>query len=174
LLTAARVVGAQRTVTAFPRIKDKIMSKQSRRPVVVGVGGSASGRAAIQLAATEAGYREAPLIAVTAYETARPLGPPAVRSTAAAPGSTDEQAVAESKLGEQVMAALGEQAAGAELRAVPGLAGRKLVETARAVDAQLIVLASGLSTSILAGMISQYVLRNAPCPVLVVPDPGMD
>jgi nucleotide-binding universal stress UspA family protein len=150
------------------------MSKESRRPVVVGVGGSGSGRAAIQLAATEAGYREAPLIAVTAYGTARSVRPPALRSAATPPGPAEEQAVAESKLGEQLVAALGDQAVSAELRAIPGLAGRKLVETARAVDAQLIVLASGLSTSILAGMISQYVLRNAPCPVLVVPDPGIE
>jgi nucleotide-binding universal stress UspA family protein len=150
------------------------MSKESRRPVVVGVGGSGSGRAAIQLAATEAGYREAPLIAVTAYEAPRPPGSPAARAVVPVGSPANERADAESKLGHQVTAALGDQAARAELRAVPGLAGRKLVETARAVDAQLIVLATGLSTSVLAGIVSQYVLRNAPCPVLVVPDPSMD
>ena len=137
------------------------MSKESQRPVVVGVGGTGSGRAAIQLAATEAGYRQAPLIAVTAYEAPRPLGVPA-----------EERAVAKLRLGNEVNAALGEQASEAELRTVSGLAGRKLVETARAADAQLIVLASGLSTSVLAGAVSQYVLRNAPCPVLVVPGRG--
>ena len=73
-------------------------------------------------------------------------------------------------LGDEVAAALGEEAEQAELRAVGGLPGRKLVETARATDAQMIVLASGLSGSILAGAVSQYVLRNSPCPVLVVPD----
>lgn len=108
------------------------MVKDLRRPVVVAVGGSGSGRAAIQVAATEAGYRQAPLIAVTAYQAA---------------GET-------------------------ELGAGAGLPGRKLVDTARATNAQMIVLASGLSGSALAGAVSKYVLRNAPCPVLVVPDPA--
>lgn len=113
------------------------MQKDSRGPVVVAVGGSVTGRAAIQVAATEAGYRNAPLIAVTAYQAAT---------------------------------ALGDEAGQAELRAVQGLPGRKLVETARATNAQMIVLSSGFSGSGLAGAVSQYVLSNAPCPVLVVPD----
>ena len=48
-------------------------------------------------------------------------------------------------------------------------AGRKIVETANKVNAQLIVLATRGSTSMLLGTVSQYVLRKAPCPVLVVP-----
>lgn len=119
--------------------------KDLRRPVVVAVGGSVSGRAAIQLAAAEAGYRQAPLIVVTAF-----------------------QAAAESMLGDEMAAALGDRAEQTELRAVQGPPGRKLVETAREANAQMIVLASGLSG--LAEAVSQYVLRNAPCPVLVVPD----
>ncbi len=138
------------------------MVKDLRRPVVVAVGGSCSGRAAIQIAATEAGYRQAPLIVVTAYQAATPLGAPAARPVAATRTPNDDRAIAE--------AMLGDGAERAELRAVPGLPGRKLVETALATDAQLIVLASGLSDSILAEAVSQYVLRNAPCPVLVVPD----
>jgi nucleotide-binding universal stress UspA family protein len=146
------------------------MQKESQRPVVVAVGGSGSGRAAIQLAATEACYREAPLIAVTAYQAASPLGAPAARPVATMRTPDDERLTAEAMLGDEVGAALGDAAGQVELRAVPGLPGRKLVDMARAADAQLIVLASGLSTSILAGAVSQYVLRNAPCPVLVVPD----
>jgi nucleotide-binding universal stress UspA family protein len=38
------------------------------------------------------------------------------------------------------------------------------------INAQLIVLAGRGSTSMLLGTVSQYVLRKAPCPVLVVPD----
>lgn len=146
------------------------MQKDSHRPVVVAVGGSGSGRAAIQLAATEAGYRQAPLIAVTAYQAASPLGAPATRPVATMRTPDDERLTAEAILGDEVADALGEKAEQAELRAVAGLPGRKLVETARATDAQLIVLASGRSSSVLAGAVSQYVLRNAPCPVLVVPD----
>jgi len=84
----------------------------------------------------------------------------------------DDRATAEAMLGDEVTAALGDGAGGAELRAVVGLPGRKLVETARAANAQMIVIASGLSGSVLAGAVSQYVLRNAPCPVLIVPDPA--
>jgi len=146
------------------------MVKDSRRPVVVAVGGPGSGRAAIQLAATEAGYRQAPLIAVTAYHSASPVGAQAARPVAAMHAPGDQHTTAEAMLGDEVAAALGDQAVQAELRAVAGLPGRKLVETARATNAQMIVLASGLSGSALAGAVSQYVLRNAPCPVLVVPD----
>jgi nucleotide-binding universal stress UspA family protein len=145
------------------------MVKDARRPVVVAVGGSGNGRAAIQVAAAEAGYREAPLIAVTAYRATAPLGAPAARPVATMRTPDDERSIAEGMLGDEVAAALGDGADDAELRAVPGLPGRKLVETARATDAQMIVLASGLSGSVLGGAVSQYVLRNAPCPVLVVP-----
>jgi len=146
------------------------MAKDLPRPVVVAVGGSGNGRAAIQLAATEAGYREAPLIAVTAYQAASPLGAPAARPVATMRSPSDDHTTAEAMLGDEVAAVLGEQAEQAELRTVPGLPGRKLVETARATNAQMIVLASGLSGSVIAGAVSQYVLRNAPCPVLVVPN----
>jgi nucleotide-binding universal stress UspA family protein len=58
----------------------------------------------------------------------------------------------------------------ARSRAAIRLAGRRLVETAQRLNAQLIVLASRGSTSMLLGTVSQYVLRKAPCPVLVVPE----
>ena len=143
------------------------MVKDLRRPVVVAVGGSGSGRAAIQMAATEAGYRQAPLIAVTAYQAGKAM---AARPAATMRTPDDHRVSAESMLGDEVAAALGDEAGQAELRAVAGLPGRKLVDTARATNAQMIVLATGLSGSVLAGAVSQYVLRNAPCPVLVVPD----
>jgi nucleotide-binding universal stress UspA family protein len=56
-----------------------------------------------------------------------------------------------------------------EIHAVLGLAGRKIVETAQKVNAQLIVLATQGTASLLMGTVSQYVLRKAPCPVLIVP-----
>jgi nucleotide-binding universal stress UspA family protein len=52
---------------------------------------------------------------------------------------------------------------------VAGTAGRQILETAREARAQLIVLATRGSVSLLLGTVSQYVLRRAPCPVLVVP-----
>jgi nucleotide-binding universal stress UspA family protein len=52
---------------------------------------------------------------------------------------------------------------------VPGLGGRILVEAARKVNAELIVLASPDRHAAAPGTVSQYVLRRARCPVLLVP-----
>jgi nucleotide-binding universal stress UspA family protein len=139
------------------------------RAVVVGVDGSQRSVAAIRLAAEEANYRAARLIAVQAYSGERALAAPAAEPMPTMRTTDDERIVAESTLRDAVRDALGDQADRVELRAVLGLAGRKLVETARKANAQLIVLASRGSTSMLMGTVSQYVLRHAPCPVLVVP-----
>jgi nucleotide-binding universal stress UspA family protein len=46
---------------------------------------------------------------------------------------------------------------------------------AREIDAQLIVVAARSDTPVarVLGAVSQQVLRNAPCPVLVVPDSSL-
>jgi nucleotide-binding universal stress UspA family protein len=58
-----------------------------------------------------------------------------------------------------------------QCRVVPGPAGRGLVETAQSVNARLVILSARGDGAVarLIGTVSQYVLRNAPCPVLVVP-----
>jgi nucleotide-binding universal stress UspA family protein len=94
---------------------------------------------------------------------------PAARPVSTLRTGDDERVVADAHLQDEVRAALGDQADRAELRTLPGLAGRKLVETAQQAHTQLIVLTSRKSTSGLAGSESQYVLRNSPCPVLGVP-----
>ena len=66
--------------------------------------------------------------------------------------------------------ALGDRAARVELRVLPGLAGRVLVDLARDRGAELIVLAARNTFAHLLGAMSQYVLRHAPCPVLIVPN----
>jgi nucleotide-binding universal stress UspA family protein len=126
--------------------------------VLVGVDGSAASRAAIAAAAREASYRSAPLIAIQAYSGEQ------IHS------GQDGQRAAESGLRDAVQDVLGvERADRVQVHAVLGLAGRKIVETAQQVNAQLIVLATNGSRSMLLGTVSQYVLRRAPCPVLVVP-----
>jgi nucleotide-binding universal stress UspA family protein len=139
-------------------------------PVVVGVDGTGMSRATIKAAAHEARCRDATLIAVMAYSTERPLRTPAARTVAAVPVASDQRLVAETALRDAVAAALGDEAYRVELRTTLGLAGRSLIDTARKVNAQLIVLAGRGSTSMLLGTVSQYVLRRAPCPVLVVPE----
>jgi nucleotide-binding universal stress UspA family protein len=57
-----------------------------------------------------------------------------------------------------------------DLRTIQGVAGRKLVETATEARAELVVLATRGSVSSLPGAVSQYTMRRARCPVLVVPE----
>jgi nucleotide-binding universal stress UspA family protein len=137
--------------------------------VVVGVDGTKASCAAIRIAAEEARYRQAPLIAVMAYSGERTLGAPAGQPATTLSTGGDEQTAAESSLRNLVIEALGKQADHVELRVVAGIAGRQIVEAAREARAQLIVLATRGSMSQLIGTVSQYVLRKAPCPVLVVP-----
>jgi len=139
--------------------------------VVVGVEDGGGCRTAIKAAAQEARFRHAPLIAVMAYSGDRAMAP-AGRLAARLRTVGDERLVAESALRDAVVDALGEDVDQVELRTALGLAGRNLVDTARRVNAQLIVLAGRGSTSMLLGTVSQYVLRKAHCPVLVVPEAG--
>jgi nucleotide-binding universal stress UspA family protein len=145
-------------------------AKPEQATVVVGVEGTGSSRTTIQVAAQEARSRDATLIAVMAYSSERSLGAPAARPVATLRTASDERLAAETALRDAVTAALGDEADRVELRTALGLAGRNLVDTARKVNAQLIVLAGRGSTSMLLGTVSQYVLRRAPCPVLVVPE----
>jgi nucleotide-binding universal stress UspA family protein len=147
-------------------------AKRQPETVVVGVQDGGSSRATIKVAAQEARYRHAPLIAVMAYSGERAPGAPAVRPAATVGTAAGERLAAESALRDAVVDALGDAAEKVELRTGLGLAGRNLVDTARKVDARLIVLAGRGSTSMLLGTVSQYVLRKAPCPVLVVPEAG--
>jgi nucleotide-binding universal stress UspA family protein len=140
--------------------------------VVVAVEETAGSRGAIRLAAQEAGYREAPLIAVMAYGGNPALGAPAGRPLSGMHTAGDERFAAESALYDAVVDALGEQAGQVELRTMLGQAGRNLVEVARKANAQLLVLAGRSGTATLLGAVSQYVLRKAPCPVLIVPETG--
>jgi nucleotide-binding universal stress UspA family protein len=155
---------------AQPGTPDPGAHRDTPRPaVLVGVvDGSAASRAAIVAAAREASYRSAPLIAIQAYsgEQIRPGADP----VSGAPAAEEDRRAAEAGVRDAVRGVLGpERAARVQVRTVLGLAGRKIVETARQVDAQLIVLATHGSRSMLLGTVSQYVLRRAPCPVLVVP-----
>jgi nucleotide-binding universal stress UspA family protein len=138
--------------------------------VIVSIDGSAEPSPAIRLAAREARYRVCPLVAVTAYSGESALGGRVARPVATLRTAADEQVAAEAALREAVDEALGDDAVGVELRVIRGLAGRRFVEAAREARADLIVLAARGSMSLLLGAVSQYVLRHAPCPVLVVPD----
>lgn len=137
--------------------------------VVVGVDGSPRCRSAIRAAAQEAGFRGADLIAVMAYQNLPALAAPAGKPAATLRTVDTGQAAAEATLQTEVGQALGGSADGVQTRAVAGLPGRTLVEQAQDAGAQLIVLARRSGISSMPGTVVQYVLRNAACPVLVVP-----
>ena len=137
--------------------------------VVVGIKQTGNHRAALRLAAQEARYRDAALIAVMAYGGNPALGAPAGRPMATSSAADDGRLSAEMTLQDALFDALEDQAERVERRVVFGPAGRHLVEVALAADAQLLVLAGGGTASVLPGTTSQYVLRKAPCPVLIVP-----
>jgi nucleotide-binding universal stress UspA family protein len=141
--------------------------------VLVGVKRSPDSRAAIRLAAQEARYRDATLIAVMAYPAERGWSP-AVKPGAQRLTRADDRAVAENLLREAVSDALGNAAERVEHRVVADLPGRALVHAAQTVNAQLIVLAARHGIARVLGTVSQYVLRNAPCPVLTVPEADID
>lgn len=139
--------------------------------VLVGVQVPAWSRAAIQAAAQEAKYRGSKLVAVAAYGTDHGGAAPAARPTVGLRSSSDERDEAESVLQAATLDALGADAAQVELRVIQGAPGRTLVEAARLLDADLLVLGSRGNGAMSRLRASQYVLRNAPCPVLVVPNP---
>jgi nucleotide-binding universal stress UspA family protein len=138
--------------------------------VVVGVDGSPDCASAIRLAAQEARFRRTELIAVMAYSGNGAVRDGSGQNVGTVLRGDDERALALSSLRHAVCAALGSgPAERVQLRVVAGTAGRQILETAREASAQLIVLATRGSVSLLLGTVSQYVLRRAPCPVLVVP-----
>ena len=106
-----------------------------------------------------------------AYISESTLGTPAARPIATPKAMVEQRTTAESALRQAVTDALGSDD-GVALRVESGVPGRVLVHTARVLDAELVVLATRRehTPSRLLGAVSQYVLRNAPCPVLVVPE----
>jgi nucleotide-binding universal stress UspA family protein len=138
--------------------------------VIVSVDGATGTRAAIQLAAREAAYRGCPLVAVASYAGYSPLGGPAARPSATLSTADEGQAATGQMLADAVQDALGDDAGAVQRQLIRGLAGRRFVAAMRDARAELVVLTARGSMSLLLGAVSQYVLRHAPCPVLVVPE----
>jgi nucleotide-binding universal stress UspA family protein len=136
--------------------------------VIVGIDNSEASKAALRLAAQEAHWRQAPLVAVSAYEL--PISPPGGFPGSALHTQSEERATAEAELRAKVDHELGAEAGQASVRVSAGLAGRVIIEAAREAHAQLIVLATHPSKSVMPGTVSQYVLLKARCPVTLVPD----
>lgn len=140
--------------------------------IVVGVDGSPGSHPAIRLAWQEARFRNVPLVAVMAYGGESVMGTAPARPVPSVSTQGEQRDITESTLRQVVNAALADDAADVDLRVVQGSPGHGLVQTAKDVDAQMLVLSarSDGAVSRLLGTVSQHVLRSAPCPVLVVPD----
>jgi nucleotide-binding universal stress UspA family protein len=136
------------------------------------VDSSEASKAALRLAAQEARWRQAPLVAVSAYEP--PIGPPGGFPATAMRTEGEHRTTAEAELRAAVDKELGDQAAQTELRVAAGLAGRVIVETAHQTHAQLVVLAARAGMAVVPGTVSQYVLLKSHCPVTIVPHDGKD
>jgi nucleotide-binding universal stress UspA family protein len=139
--------------------------------VLVGVDGSPRSYAAIRVGKEEASLRRTELVVMMAYGGEGVLGAPAGRPLSTARSDEEDRELTSSTLRTVLRAALGTDD-GVQLHVAAGQPGRVLVETARERDAAMIVLAARKegAPSRLLGAVSQYVLRNAPCPVLVVPE----
>ncbi len=141
--------------------------------VLVAVQDRAGARAVIRAAAQEARFRQAKLVALAVYSADGAVAASAARPAGGALRTADEaRARAEDVLRDATLDALGPEAAQVELRVTQGLPGRALVAAACTLSAQLLVVGSRGEHAMAWLLGSQHVLRNAPCPVLVVPGTG--
>jgi len=141
-------------------------------PIVVAVDGSAGSGAALRLAEREAQCRQTSLLAVIAYRAERAAVMPAGKPMGSLRTGEEEREAAELLLRDAIVSALGERADSVLTRVVDGPAGKAVVDTARAERAELIVLAARPGLSVIPGTVTQYVLRNAGRPILIVPTSG--
>ena len=108
--------------------------------VIVGVDSSEASKAALRLAAQEARWRQASLVAVSAYEL--PLGPVGGFPGGAMHTKGEEQATVEAELRATVDHELCDEAGQTKVRVSAGLAGQVIIEAAGEAQAELIVLAA--------------------------------
>jgi nucleotide-binding universal stress UspA family protein len=137
--------------------------------IVCGIDGSAAGRQAVEWAVGEAGRRGCRLRAVTVWSWDGP-------DYGVTTGSAAEARQRAVEVQNQVLAeVVGEQGSpDVERLVLEGRPSEQLCSAAH--DADLIVLGShghGAFHDALVGSTSQHVIRHAPCPVVVVPDPAM-
>lgn len=144
------------------------------RPVVVGVDGSRTSISAVDLAFDLASRREAPLLAVHAWEMPALLGP----TPAWTPEEIADRLVAEKALLAESLAGHSDRYPDVEVRSTVRLGGAAEVVLAASGDAQLVVLGSrgrGGFTGLLLGSVSHAVVHHATCPVAIVHPPhGLD
>jgi nucleotide-binding universal stress UspA family protein len=146
--------------------------------IVVGVDGSANAKSALEWAVGEAVIRQAPLTVLTVHEISHSFltGRPVVLSA-----DEDDLAAAKTaatELVDKAVSAFSEaKPTSVTVRAVNGFAANELIAAASGAD--LLVLgarggaqAGGLASHSPIGSVSNKVLHQAKCPVVVIPASG--
>ena len=140
------------------------------RAIVVGVDGSPGSKAALAFALEEGLVRGTTVEVVTTW-----LLGPAITDIATATTSEEEQASAlacQDKALAEVLDGFGDRPAISQV-VVQSYGGHALVEAAH--DAAVLVVGSGRKSVLaraLLGSVSEYCVRHAQVPVVVVPDPA--
>jgi nucleotide-binding universal stress UspA family protein len=135
-------------------------------PVVVGIDGSAHSAAALRWAIAEARRRDAPLMAVHAWQPAFVGGD----SFLPVPAESDAMAEVAQHLVERLLGA--EDTTGVTVHTSEVCQGAAVALLDAAADASVLVVGSrgqGGFAGLLLGSVSQHLARHAPCPTVVVP-----
>ena len=145
-------------------------SRGDHRPVVVGVDGSPSSRAALAFALEEGLVRGVTVEVVTTWL----LGPTMADVVTASSFEEEEKRAREAQdaVLDEVLAGFDERPAISQV-VLHNYSGRSLVEAAH--DAALLVVGSGrkgLVSRAVLGSVSEYCVRHAHVPVVVVADPA--
>jgi nucleotide-binding universal stress UspA family protein len=143
------------------------MTATAKLPVVVGVDGSPPAIDALRWAVAQAEQTGAPVRAVTAWTF--PDEPTPFGIVPDLPPRPDQLALVRAKLEAVVAEAARTACILVQAEVIRGRAAAVLVESAR--DAALLVVGSrgrGALAEALLGSVSEYCVRHAPCPVVVV------
>ncbi|BCJ35229.1 hypothetical protein Athai_27320 [Actinocatenispora thailandica] len=136
-------------------------------PVVVGVDGSELSESAVAFAFEAASFRDAELVAVSAWQVPAGLDLVPMQVNVDQFGDDQDRALAESLAGYQ------ERYPDVRVRRQVSMGSAAQVLLEAAADAQLVVVGSrgrGGFKGLLLGSVSQSVLHNASCPVAIIKD----
>lgn len=138
-------------------------------PIVVGVDGSPFSRTALRWAVAEGQRSHSPVIAVLVWRT-HPVPHPSLSGSPLSPHELPDVRFQQllDDIVREVVAGTGGQLP--VTRALPGVASEALAEASD--EARMLVLGSrgrSRTATALAGSVADYCIRNATCPVVVIP-----
>jgi nucleotide-binding universal stress UspA family protein len=135
--------------------------------IVVGVDGSAGSQKALEWAVAEARLRHGTVVAVHSWDVPVPAATPV---GAVAPTADDLLAQGAHAILDEALAAVDTSGLEVERRVIAGAAATTLVD--QSSNATLLVVGAaghGAVVGTLLGSVTQYCIRHATCPVVVMP-----